>query len=58
MKQNKMYEAPKVELITIEMQGILCSSVPGPDPGPGPSPEPMNFGGNTGVMLQVEGGTW
>ena len=52
MKQNKMYEAPKVELITIEMQGILCSSVPGPDL------DPMSFGGNTGVMLQVEGGTW
>lgn len=31
MKQNKMYEAPKVELITMEMQGILCSSVPGPE---------------------------
>lgn len=48
MKQNKMYEAPKVELITMEMQGILCSSVP----------EPENFGGNTGIMLEVEGGTW
>lgn len=48
MKQNKMYEAPKVELITIEMQGILCSSVPGPE----------NFGGNTGVMLEVNAGDW
>ena len=48
MKQNKMYEAPKVELITIEMQGILCSSVP----------EPENFGGNTGVMLEVNAGDW
>jgi hypothetical protein len=50
MKQNKMYEAPKVELITMEMQGILCSSVP--------APETMGFGGNTGVMLEVDGGTW
>ncbi len=49
MKQNKMYEAPKVELITMEMQGILCSSVPGPD----------SFGANTGgMMLSGEGGNW
>lgn len=28
MKQNKqMYEAPKVELIAMELQGVLCSSV-------------------------------
>jgi len=28
MKQNKqMYEAPKVELIEMELQGVLCSSV-------------------------------
>jgi hypothetical protein len=27
MKQNKqMYEAPKVELIEMETQGVLCSS--------------------------------
>lgn len=50
MKQNKMYEAPKVELITIEMQGILCSSVP--------EPESVGFEGNTGVMLQVNSGDW
>jgi len=31
MKQNKqMYEAPKVELIEMETQGVLCSSVPAP----------------------------
>ncbi|MBR7022294.1 MAG: hypothetical protein IKI09_02325 [Bacteroidales bacterium] len=48
MKQNKMYEAPKVELITMEMQGILCSSVPATE----------EFGGNTGMMLQEVGGTW
>jgi len=47
MKQNKMYEAPKVELITMEMQGILCSSVPGPD----------NFNGS-GFTLDQAGGTW
>ena len=28
MKQNKqMYEAPKVELIEMQAQGVLCSSV-------------------------------
>lgn len=48
MKQNKMYEAPKVELITMEMQGILCSSVPGPE----------EFNG-TGVQLdQNVYGSW
>ena len=32
MKQNKqMYEAPKVELIEMETQGVLCSSASGPD---------------------------
>ena len=31
MKQNKqMYEAPKVELIEMQTQGVLCSSVPAP----------------------------
>jgi len=29
MKQNKqMYEAPKVELIEMQAQGVLCSSAP------------------------------
>lgn len=33
MKQNKqMYEAPKVELIEMEAQGVLCSSAPTPLP--------------------------
>lgn len=29
MKQNKqMYEAPKVELIEMQAQGVLCASAP------------------------------
>ncbi len=32
MKQNKqMYEAPKVELIEMETQGVLCASTPQTD---------------------------
>lgn len=35
MKQNKqMYEAPKVELIEMQAQGVLCSSAPEPTPLP------------------------
>ena len=49
MKQNKMYEAPKVELITMEMQGILCSSVPGPEDFGGTG---LDFGNNKVVGWQ------
>ena len=49
MKQNKMYEAPKVELIEMEMQGILCSS----------APEPADFNGK-GLYIQGQdvNGAW
>jgi hypothetical protein len=30
MKQNKLYVTPKVDVIEIEPQGILCASVPAP----------------------------
>lgn len=49
MKQNKMYEAPKVELITMEMQGILCSSVPEPEP------ETTAFEGSTMNFTRTSG---
>jgi hypothetical protein len=47
MKQNKWYVAPKVEVIEIEPQGILCTSAPAPE----------EFTG-TGFKLDVDGGTW
>ena len=28
MKQTKMYEAPKAEVIKVELQGFLCASAP------------------------------
>jgi hypothetical protein len=48
-----MYEAPKVELITMEMQGILCSSVPEPEPGP----ESTEFNG-TGLHFGTKTVGW
>lgn len=51
MKQNKMYEAPKVELITMEMQGILCSS--GPEPNP--DPQSTEFNGSTMNFTRTSG---
>ena len=48
MKQNKqLYVAPKVELIEMEMQGVLCSS----------APENANF---TGTVLEFDrnNGAW
>ena len=30
MKQTKMYEAPKMEVIELGTQGVLCASVPSP----------------------------
>ena len=50
MKQNKqMYEAPKVELIEMQTQGVLCSSAP--------VPETAGFNG-TGLNFTREQGTW
>jgi hypothetical protein len=53
MKQNKqMYEAPKVELIEMQTQGVLCSSAP--------VPETARFNG-TGLNFtrnQETQGTW
>jgi hypothetical protein len=47
MKQNKqMYVAPKVELIAMELQGVLCSSVP----------ESAGFNG-TGLNIEDQFGT-
>ncbi len=31
---RKNYESPRVEIIEIEMQGVLCSSVPEPTSNP------------------------
>jgi hypothetical protein len=47
MKQNKMYVAPKVDVIKIEPQGILCASVA----------EPMDFMG-TGMTFGTNEGHW
>jgi len=48
MKQNKqMYEAPKVELIEMEAQGVLCSS----------APETRDMTG-TGFVLDYGNGAW
>lgn len=49
MKQNKLYVAPKVDVIMIEPQGILCASVP--------APEPMDFMG-TGMNFGLKTGQW
>lgn len=50
MKQNKqMYEAPKVELIEMQTQGVLCAS----------TAEPVDFGGK-GLYIQNQdvNGAW
>lgn len=49
MKQNKLYVAPKVDVIMIEPQGILCASAPGL--------EPMDFMG-TGMNFETKSGSW
>jgi hypothetical protein len=52
MKQNKqMYEAPKMELIEMELQGILCASAPEP------TPLPESFNG-TGLNFVDKMGSW
>lgn len=49
MKQNKqMYEAPKVELIEMETQGVLCGSG---------GPETRDMTG-TGFVLDHGNGSW
>ena len=49
MKQNKqMYVAPQAELIEMELQGVLCSSVPETD-----------FTGNVMDLDRISGdGAW
>ena len=44
---NKRYEAPRVEVIEIEYQGILCASAGG-DTATGPGGNGFKFGNNTG----------
>ena len=46
MKQTKMYEAPKMEVIELGTLGVLCSSV-----------EPIEFQG-TGMNFTRGGGQW
>jgi hypothetical protein len=48
MKQNKLYVAPKVDVIMIEPQGILCASA---------VTEPMDFMG-TGMEFGTKSGSW
>jgi hypothetical protein len=49
MKQNKqMYEAPKVELIEMETQGVLCSSGPEVPPETAFNGNVMNFNRKNG----------
>jgi hypothetical protein len=47
MKQTKMYEAPKMEIIELGTQGVLCASVA----------EPINFNG-TGMNFTRGNGEW
>jgi hypothetical protein len=47
MKQTKMYEAPKMEVIELGTQGVLCASIP----------EPVDFTG-TGMTFTTDGGNW
>jgi hypothetical protein len=47
MKQNKMYEAPKVELIQMEAQGVLCAS--------GEQPASTQFNGTTMEFSRTSG---
>ena len=49
MKQNKLYVTPKVEVIEIEPQGILCTS--------GVAPEETSFTG-TGMNFTRDNGNW
>ena len=51
MKQNKLYVTPKVDVIEIEPQGILCAS------GDVPTPETANFSG-TGMNFTRSNGGW
>ena len=46
MKQTKMYEAPKMEIIEMGMLSVLCASV-----------EPIDFTG-TGMTFTTDGGNW
>lgn len=45
-KALRMYVAPKVELIKMELQSVLCASV-----------ETTNFNG-TGIQLRNKAGDW
>ena len=47
MKQAKMYEAPKMEVIELGTQGVLCASIP----------EPVDFTG-TGMEFTKGYGNW
>ena len=51
MKKNtfKHYEAPKMEVIEIENQGVLCAS--------GGGAQPQNFNGN-GFQFNTRDGVW
>ena len=46
MKQTKMYEAPKMEIIEMGMLSVLCASV-----------EPIEFNG-TGMNFTRGNGQW
>jgi hypothetical protein len=48
MKQNKLYVAPKMEVIEVEPQGILCTSC---------GVEPSDFMG-TGMSFTEHSGNW
>ena len=48
MKQNKLYVAPKMEVIEIEPQGILCASG---------GVEPTDFTGSV-MSFETHNGQW
>ena len=48
MKQNKLYVAPKMEVIEVEPQGILCTSG---------GVEPSNFIGSV-MSFETHQGEW
>ena len=50
-KQQKRYEAPRVEVIAIATQSVLCAS------GATPTPAPANPGGN-GFQFGTDNGNW
>ena len=50
MKQSKLYVTPQIEVIKIELQGILCASA-------APQPEPTSFTG-TGMTFTSNDGNW